>query len=293
MRFLALLVLAGALHGAGTGAPFRMLQLNLCNSGHAGVACYRDGWALAAAVQLIETVRPDVVTVNEVCDSDVAPLRQALGNTGGGVFQAVWDRAAADWMRCSGDRGRYGVAVVARERLRAGGRGGLFPPLLQAHAANELRAWVCGAFVSFVACTAHPQSPRSGTGRADAAVALAQCRYVAGGILPGYPGPAVFGADLNLVWNGRAGAQRCVPAGWHRKGDGAFQHVLYSPAFEHAGTVTYPVRGTDHDALLVHAVRVAAARSTAARRRTRGPLSGRSRPSRRRSAGAAARCPSG
>ncbi|MEV4508446.1 endonuclease/exonuclease/phosphatase family protein [Dactylosporangium sp. NPDC049525] len=290
---LALLMLAGALHGGGAGVPFRMLQLNLCNSGHASVACYRDGWSLAAAVQLVETVRPDVVTVNEVCASDVVPLRQALGNTGGAVFQAVWDRAAADWMRCSGGRGRYGVAVLARERLRAVGRGGLFPPLLQARDVNELRGYVCGGFVSFVACTAHPQSPRSGTERADAVVALAQCRYVAGGILPRYPGPAVFGADLNLTWDGRAGAQRCVPEGWHRKGDGEFQHYLFSPAFEHVGTVTYPVRGTDHAALLVHTVRAGAARSTAARRRSRGPPSGPARPSRRRSAAAAARCPSG
>jgi hypothetical protein len=258
-----------------------MLQLNLCNSGHLGVACYRDGWSLAAAVQLVEAVHPDVVTVNEVCDSDVVPLRQALGNTGGAVFQAVWDLAAADWMHCSGGRGWYGVAVLARERLRDGGRGGLFPPALQARGANELRAYVCGGFVSFVACTAHPQSPRSGSERADAAVALAQCRYVTTALLPGHLGPAVFGGDLNLTWPGPAGAQRCVPPGWHRKGDGGFQHIMYSPAFEHAGTVTYPVRGTDHAALLVHAVRVAAARTTAARRRNRGPLSGPARPSRR------------
>jgi hypothetical protein len=261
MRILALLMLAGALHGGGTGAPFRMLQLNLCNSGHASVACYRDGWSVAAAAQLVETVRPDVVTVNEVCDGDVVPLRQALGNTGAAVFQAVWDRAAADWMRCSGGRGSYGVAVLARERLRTGGRGGLFPPLLQARDANERRGWVCGGFVTFVACTAHPQSPRSGSERADAAVALAQCRYVAGGILPaiGSAGPAVFGGDLNLTWDGRTGAQRCVPRDWQRKGDGDFQHYLFSPGFRHVATVTYPVRGTDHDALLVHTVRVAAA----------------------------------
>ncbi len=254
---IALLLLAGALHGGGAGVPFRMLQLNLCNSGHASVACYREGWSVAAAAQLVETVRPDVVTVNEICDGDVVPLRQALGNTGGAVFQAVWDREAADWMRCSGGRGRYGVAVLARERLRTGGWGGLFPPLLQAGGANELRAYACGRFVSFVACTAHPQSPRSGSERADAGVALAQCRYVIG-VLDrfGGGGPVVFGADLNLVWDGRGGAQRCVPEGWQRKGDGGFQHYLYSPGFEHAGTVTYPVRGTDHAALLVHTVRV-------------------------------------
>lgn len=44
--------------------PFRVLQLNLCNSGYAG--CYRGGASISEAVTQINSRVPDVVTLNEI-----------------------------------------------------------------------------------------------------------------------------------------------------------------------------------------------------------------------------------
>src|SRR5439155_22731937 len=55
----------------GRGSPFRVLQMNLCNSGRA--RCYaavNNGRSVAEAYGVIRSTRPDLVTLNEICRSD-------------------------------------------------------------------------------------------------------------------------------------------------------------------------------------------------------------------------------
>ena len=62
-------------------ASVRVLQMNLCDSGHAH--CY-TGRSVAEASEVIRAEVPDVVTVNEVCQDDVAALEAVLTGDGGG-----------------------------------------------------------------------------------------------------------------------------------------------------------------------------------------------------------------
>ncbi len=87
----------------------RVLQMNLCDSGHAH--CY-TGRSVAEASEVIRAEDPDVVTVNEVCQDDVAALEAVLtGSDGGG-----------------GGGGGGGVAVVRScRRSRRRGTGAPVP----------------------------------------------------------------------------------------------------------------------------------------------------------------------
>ena len=88
-------------------------------------------------------------------------------------------------------------------------------------------------------------------------MALAQCRYVFGTVLPsvrargGYR-PAVLGGDLNLRAGGCPDVRSCVPAGYPRRDDGGVQHVVATPEFTVASAVTFDLAATtDHPGLLV------------------------------------------
>jgi hypothetical protein len=59
--------------------------------------------------------------------------------------------------------------------------------------------------------------------------------------------PVVVGGDMNMA----GGVSRCVPAGFRQVGDGAVQHVLGSAGVQFLRVDRYPMRQTDHDALLV------------------------------------------
>src|SRR5687768_11855024 len=83
MACALVLALAGCGRSSGTGggavardAPtYTLLQMNLCLSGRAG--CYAEVAYPAGvedAVALIREARPDAVTLNEVCRSDVARI---------------------------------------------------------------------------------------------------------------------------------------------------------------------------------------------------------------------------
>src|SRR5215204_2495884 len=63
--------------------PFWNLQLNLCNSGFA--SCYRNGQSIPEAQAVISNWYPDVVSLNEVCLSDVTGrLFPTMSQTWGG-----------------------------------------------------------------------------------------------------------------------------------------------------------------------------------------------------------------
>ena len=246
---LALLsVLAGASTAAAAApAGFRVVQMNLCNGGYDG--CYADGQVLPEAGDLIRSLAPNVVTLNEVCRGDVTgPLLTALeaawpGDRTYEIFEPSIDRRTGAAYRCvTGDD--YGVAVIGR--LAGSTASPVFTTgLLTAQdSGNEERGYACVAVAGdHVACTAHP-TPSNKT------VALAQCEQV----VTAEPATArtVVGGDLNLRTGGGAtGVEACVPAGWSRADDGAVQHVLVSADFTVTSVSTAPLTYSDHDALVV------------------------------------------
>ena len=51
--------------------PVLVVEMNLCNSGFAIKTCYRFGRSVNEAVERIHQIRPDFVTVQEVCEDDM------------------------------------------------------------------------------------------------------------------------------------------------------------------------------------------------------------------------------
>ncbi|WP_432824628.1 endonuclease/exonuclease/phosphatase family protein [Dactylosporangium sp. CA-092794] len=256
-RLAALLLCVGAavlfatpVPGSASRRPLRVLQMNLCDSGWAG--CY-TGRAVPAAAGAVRAQRPDVVTLNEICQDDVDAIGAVLaglypGETVVRAFQAAGDRRTGAAFQCRNGRS-FGIGLLAR--LPAPLRdytvhGGLYPDDDQDRHDPEERAWLCvHAPGGFQACTTH----LANTSRA---VALAQCGYLLGVAVPavraagGYV-PTVVAGDLNLP----QAAASCVP-GYRRADDGAVQHVLASEEFTvAAGTAIDMALSTDHPALLV------------------------------------------
>jgi endonuclease/exonuclease/phosphatase family metal-dependent hydrolase len=245
---------------AGEGVPrrgdgaVRVLQMNLCDSGLA--RCY-TGRSVAEAGDVIRAEAPDVVTVNEVCQDDVAPLERALIDGVGGMvvsaFQPAWDRSTGAALRCRNGR-PYGVALLRRSAGAAHEAvGGAYP--MQDAASAELRAWLClgprasgrSEPAAVTVCTTHLAS-------GSPAVAQAQCAYLTGTAIPAVraragSAPVVLGGDLNLRADGAAGT--CLPAGDRRADDGHVQHVVATPGLAVGPSRTIAMPATDHPGLLV------------------------------------------
>jgi Endonuclease/Exonuclease/phosphatase family len=260
-------------HGAGS---VRVLQMNLCDSGHAH--CY-TGRSVAEAGGVIQAEVPDVVTVNEVCQDDVAALEAVLAGTdGGGVvvsaFQAAWDRRTGAAIRCRNGR-PYGIALVARLAATPQGYdavGGAYP--MQDAGSPELRAWLClGARAAgprppgpldagpndpgpintgpaaVAVCTTHLSS-------GSPAVARAQCAYLLGTAIPAVraragSAPVILGGDLNLRSDDSPAAVACLPADDRRADDGHVQHIVATPELVVGTPRTIAMPATDHPGLLV------------------------------------------
>jgi hypothetical protein len=237
-----------------TRYPFWVLQLNLCNSGLAG--CYDGGKAVPEAATVIQGSAPDVVTLNEVCSGDVPQLSSTLAGVYGGstvvwAFQAAVDRRTGAAYKCKNGQD-YGIGLVVHvPGTYAGHRvfGGIYAS--QDTGSAEERAWLCiHATGSFYACTTHLAST-------SGSVALAQCQDLMNQVIPtvragdgGYA-PTVVGGDLNLKFRGSPDAQRCVPAGYFRKGDGDVQHILATSDFTFSSSRTIGMSHTDHDGWFV------------------------------------------
>lgn len=231
-------------------ARLRVLQMNLCNSGFAG--CY-TGRSVTAAAAVIRAQTPDVVTLNEVCQNDMAVLEEALADGKGAtasVFQPAMDRRTGAAFQC--DNGRpYGIGVVIR-RASASARftsaRGIYPA--QDTRDPEERAWVCVDAVGVEACTTH-------LANTDASVAEAQCRYLFGTVIPGVrarggPTHVVLGGDLNLQVGGSPDLRSCVPDADRRADDGGVQNVVVTSEFGIASHQAINMGGTtDHPGLLV------------------------------------------
>jgi Endonuclease/Exonuclease/phosphatase family len=238
-------LLAPRARAAAPPPPVLVVQMNLCNSGFAIKTCYRFGRSVDEAVGRIHRYRPDVVTLQEICEDNVfegdgwAKLTRAMADLYGGQVSAEFvpavDRYTGDWYRCT-NGARYGIGLMYH------GRGGD-----QHHGwygnqdrSGEIRAWACATIVPgrLTACTTHL------TNRAD--VAARQCRELMAILASPWVMPeVVVGADLNL---GPADARSCLAPGFARTGDGSLQHVVYrSMTWTAAGTE--PMRYTDHPLL--------------------------------------------
>lgn len=234
--------------------------MNLCDSGIAG--CY-TARSVGQAAGVIRAERPDVVTLNEVCEQDVSALHRALsGAVPGAVVDSAFaparDSGTGDPVRCRNGQ-RYGNGLLVQVRPPDGGRitrAATYP--MQDTADPEQRVWLClHATDRFYACTTHLAS-------ISPAVALRQCRYLLGTAIPalrkrgGTSDPVVLGADLNLVTGRTPDARSCVPAGFAHTDDGARQHVVTSGEFAVTSSRSISMRGTtDHPALLADLTRAA------------------------------------
>jgi hypothetical protein len=235
---------------------FRVLQLNLCDSGIA--ACY-TGRSVSAAAALIRNLRPDIVTLNEVCGDDVSGLKATMTAVHSDLlvasaFKAAVDRPTNGPFRCRNGQ-PYGVGVLALLRPSTTGYGTYgdrYP--MQDLADPEERVWVCIRAEGFDACTTH-------TASTSTALAFAQCRYLLYQALPtllSRTGDAlvVLGADLNLPSGRSGGAQSCVGDGYHRADDGSRQDIVTSSGLAAAHRSIIDMHGTtDHPALFVEFIR--------------------------------------
>ncbi len=236
-----LLLVSGLLFAtpsAAAATTVKVLQLNICHSGHAG--CYAGAEpVMAKAVSVIDSVNPQVVSVNEACSGDVARLKAAVG-----ASQAVFVPAQTrdgGVVTCTNGQ-QYGNIVIVVDGLAGG------PPSTGRYVAqdsgNEMRVWACLPAGGISACTTH-LSAKSGT------VALAQCKELLGRAV-GLPGPTVVSGDMNLRYQGSPNVQDCNPAGFYRKGDGDLQHVFASNSLAFVSGTEISMSGTtDHPAWLV------------------------------------------
>jgi hypothetical protein len=232
------------------GRTLRELQVNLCNSGEAG--CYTGGRSIDEAGALIRgAARPDLVTLNEVCRRDVTDRL-------GGVLAGLWPsddivylfapavNAAGGSYRCqNGDA--FGNGLIAR--VPAGQltvldtRYGLFT----AQATDiEQRTFGCVHLARFAACVTHLENM-------SRTVASTQCTTLMRAVVPALRGAwgaattVIVAGDMNLDGD----MTRCIPAGFRQVDDGGVQHVLGSAGIQFRNADRYPMKQTDHSALLV------------------------------------------
>jgi endonuclease/exonuclease/phosphatase family metal-dependent hydrolase len=231
----------------------RVLQLNLCSSGIA--ACY-TGRSTERAAAVVRAEAPDLVTLNEVCQDDVAALEHALADavpdgTIVSAFQPARDGRTGEPYRCRNGR-QYGIGLVSRWPSMPGSTagGGTYPD--QDRDDPEERAWLCldAAAAPVTVCTTHLAYTKR-------EVAGAQCRYLFDTVIADMrsraaSAPAVLGADLNLGSGDDPDLTACLPPGSALVDDGGPQHVVATPEYIVADHRTIDLRGTtDHPGLLV------------------------------------------
>jgi endonuclease/exonuclease/phosphatase family metal-dependent hydrolase len=226
------------------GSTYTLMQTNLCLSGLAG--CYGKAAYPAAvdeAVARIRAARPDAVTVNEACRSDVARIARRTGY--GLRFTRVFYLGRPLPCVRPGGRGLFGIAVLTRAPI-----GRTDSHDFEAQAGPERRRWLCVATGAGVdVCTAHLNTRSS----VEVVGNDAQCAELAALLARRGAGRTViFGGDVNR-------RHPCAPDGaWTRTDRSAdqapgIQHVYGSGAFRSPSAQVVPAAHTDHDVLLVRA----------------------------------------
>jgi endonuclease/exonuclease/phosphatase family metal-dependent hydrolase len=225
-------------------STYTLMQMNLCLSGLAG--CYGEvayPAGVQEAVARIRETRPDAVTFNEACRSDVARIARRAG------YHLRFSRVIyrGERLRCirPGGRGLFGDAVLTEAAIESADSRDF-----EAQAGIERRRWLCVTTrVDVDVCTAHLNT-RSAV---EAAGNDAQCVELAALLARrAAERTVIFGGDVN-----RRGS--CAPDGaWTRTDTSAdqapgLQHVYGSGALRSPSSEVLPAAHTDHDILLVHA----------------------------------------
>ncbi|WP_210503421.1 phosphatidylinositol-specific phospholipase C/glycerophosphodiester phosphodiesterase family protein [Nocardioides xinjiangensis] len=225
----------------GRGAPYAMLQMNLCLSGLAG--CFgRTAYPAVVdeAVATIEGQDAEAVSLNEACSGDAAEIARRTGYHLR-LAPVIYRGAELPCVRPEG-RGVFGNAVLTKERIVSSQ-----DRAFAVQSGVEERRWICATTARGVtACSAH----LSTRGTADAQAANdAQCAELAT-VLSSYADTAVvLGGDVNRQAS-------CAPAGWWTLTDAAaaqapgIQHVYGNDRFRGPAGTVVPAIHTDHDFLL-------------------------------------------
>src|SRR3954453_10696873 len=208
-----------ALTGCGAPTPARsrytLMQMNLCLSGLAG--CYGKT-AYPAVVEeaaaRIREARPDAITLNEVCRSDVGRIARQTG------FHLRFSRVVylGERLRCvrRGGRGLFGDAVLTESPIEASDSRDF-----EAQVGIERRRWLCVTTRAEVdVCTAHLNT-RATT---ELAGNDAQCGELAALLARRAAArPVVFGGDVNR-------RDSCAPKGFWTRADGSARQA---PGLQH------------------------------------------------------------
>ncbi|ALG08827.1 endonuclease/exonuclease/phosphatase family protein [Kibdelosporangium phytohabitans] len=233
---VACALLATAPAASATTTEVKILQVNICNSGLAG--CY-TGKAVDHAVSVIASARPQVLSVNESCVSDIEPLHKAMGPSA--VAFVAARRPDGSPVLCTNGEQYGNIVMVLAELAGPVTATGLYATQ---DTSTEHRAWACLPAGKIGACTTH-LSARSGS------TALAQCKELMAKVVD-HPRPAVVAGDMNLRYRGWPDVQSCNPPGFYRKGDGGLQHVFVSSDLKFVRGTRIDMNGTtDHPGWMV------------------------------------------
>jgi endonuclease/exonuclease/phosphatase family metal-dependent hydrolase len=229
---------------ARSGSTYTLMQMNLCLSGLAG--CYgkvKYPAGVQDAVTRIRETRPDAVTIDEACRSDVALIARRTGYHLR-FLRVIYDGKPLPCIRPAG-RGVFGDAVLTRAAIESSDS-----QEFAAQAGPERRVWLCVRTRARVdVCTAHLASHEAD----EVAANNPQCAEL-GALLARHAalGTVIFGGDVNhrascaphSFWTRTDLSGRQNPGDQQAYGAGA----LRSPTVR-----LLPAAHTDHDVLLVRA----------------------------------------
>jgi hypothetical protein len=225
----SVLLLTGSVPAARAQTPFVVLQMNLCNSGLAVHSCYSGGRSVDEAVEKIHRYRPALVTLNEICHSDLYALAGPHVTV---EFVPAWNRDTNDWYHCTNGE-LYGIALIHHGTGGDTHRGWY----TNQDTSEEVRAWICTTVLKgrLTACTTHLS--------VDRAVALRQCHELMSILESSWVMPeVVIAGDFNLT-------RGCAPATYDRRTDDEVQQVYFTRDVEWVDGGYDHMRWTDHPAL--------------------------------------------
>jgi hypothetical protein len=223
------------------GTTITVLQLNICHGGMAG--CYRGDSVMVKAAEVIRSSKPQVLSVNEACSSDIDRLRPAMGPARA-LFAPARNLDGTPVMCRSGDQ--YGNIIIVSTRFAGTTEesGTYTAQYREADGIGELRSWACLPAPQLSACTTHLSSDNDPT-------ALAQCQDLMRRAA-GYPRPTIVAGDFNLEDHGSPSMRNCDRTGFSRRGDGNVQHIYASTDLTFITTTEIDMLGTtDHRAWLL------------------------------------------
>jgi hypothetical protein len=228
------------------GSGYTLMQMNLCLSGLAG--CYGKvayPAVVKEALTRVREARPDAVTFNEACRSDVASIARRTG------YHLRFSRVIyrGEPLRCvrPGGRGLFGDAVLTEAGIKSTDNHDF-----HAQAGIERRRWLCVTTrVDVDVCTAHLNTRST----VEVSGNDAQCAELAALLARRAAARSVaFGGDVNR-------RDSCAPDGvWTRTDSSAgqapgLQQVYGSGALRSPEAEAVPTTHTDHDVLLVRMMR--------------------------------------